>query len=82
MNYQTKLFLGMGLLALFARPLPAEQIVLTPVMDATLYEDDAGALANGTGEHLFFGRVGSSPEGDEKLRRSLIRFDLAAIPAN
>lgn len=79
MNYQTKAFLGAGLLVLFAMPLQAEQIVLTPILDATLYEDAEGDLANGGGDHLFFGQVG--PNGDEELRRTLVKFDLSSIPA-
>jgi glucose/arabinose dehydrogenase len=82
MNYQTKFCLSIALLALCCSPVQAEQLIVTPVMDATLYEDDAGALANSIGEHLFFGRVGSSLEGAEKLRRTLVRFDLSAIPPN
>jgi glucose/arabinose dehydrogenase len=59
----------------------AEQVVLTPVMDTTLYEDDEGDLGNGAGEYLFFGRVGSTQLGAEKLRRALVKFDLSTIPA-
>ncbi len=80
MNYQTLSFLGCLLGALFAPAALADQVILTPDMDATLYEDDSGALANGIGENLFFGRVGGP--GGEKLRRALIRFDLSAIPSN
>jgi glucose/arabinose dehydrogenase len=79
MNYQTRFCLSMGLLALCSMPLPAEQIILTPVMDATLYQDNAGAWANGSGEHLYFGKVGTS--GDDTLRRSLLKFDVSSIPA-
>lgn len=80
MNYQTKHFLGIGLLAISSMPIQAEQLVATPAMDVTLYEDNAGALANGTGEFLFFGRVGGI--GGEELRRAMIKFDLSSIPAN
>ncbi|HET6565819.1 MAG TPA: hypothetical protein VFG52_10435, partial [Xanthomonadales bacterium] len=79
MNYLAKLILGVCLWAITITALQAEQVVLTPVMDATLYEDDGGELANGAGNYLFFGRVAST--GDEKLRRSLVKFDVSSIPA-
>ena len=48
--------------------------------DATLYEDRMGALANGSGQHLFVGRTDSSSGG--AIRRTIIRFDIANnIPA-
>jgi len=75
-------FLKVNLVFLAAFFLPdqvtAVEVQLEPVMDATLYEDDAGAQASGKGEYLFFGKVGSS--GDNKLRRSLIKFDVSSIP--
>lgn len=48
-------------------------IDLFPVADNTLYEDDAGAISNGAGQHVFTGRTN---QGD--LRRGLFRFDIAA----
>ncbi len=55
----------------------AEVVVLTPVRDATLYQDDAGAVANGAGQHLFIARTAV---GDR--RRAVLAFDVAgAIPA-
>ena len=49
-------------------------------MDNTLYEDATGSLSNGLGEYLFAGR--NSVNGDQKIRRGLIQFDVAAtIPA-
>jgi glucose/arabinose dehydrogenase len=56
----------------------AIEVQFWPDRDATLYED-SGSLANGSGDHLFFGKVGT--QGDEFLRRALVRFDVSAIPA-
>ena len=53
----------------------ADEVTLTPVADAALYEQPAGLLANGAGDYLF---VGNTAVPD--VRRSLLRFDLAAIP--
>jgi hypothetical protein len=61
-------------------PLHAEVIELLPDQDNTLYEDAEGEVSNGAGKGLFFGKVG--PDGDELLRRALVRFDLSAIPSN
>lgn len=58
----------------------AEVVELTPVADNTLFEDPQGDFSSGAGEYLFFGKVG--PDGDELLRRALVRFDVSAIPAN
>ena len=45
--------------------------------DNTLYEDAAGSLANGAGQHMFAGNTGGG-----SARRGLIAFDIAAsIPA-
>jgi glucose/arabinose dehydrogenase len=57
----------------------AVQVQLTPVADTTLYEDGDGALANGSGDYLFFGKVGTT--GGEELRRALVKFDVSSIPA-
>lgn len=43
--------------------------------DATLIEDSAGALANGSGDRLFSGATGQFGG-----RRALVRFDLTSIP--
>jgi glucose/arabinose dehydrogenase len=64
----------------FAAPAGAVQVQFTPVMDATLYEDAEGDVANGSGEHLYFGRTGSA--GNPPLRRALVKFDLTSIPPN
>ena len=56
---------------------PAQTIELAPIMDATLYEDAGGVLANGSGSYLFVGRT-----AQPLTRRALIAFDIAgAIPA-
>lgn len=54
-------------------------VVLVPAADSTLIEDPAGALANGSGERLFVGRVGAN--AGSTLRRALLRFDLSPLPA-
>ena len=54
----------------------AEVAVLTPSRDNTLYEDPAGGVSNGAGEHLFAGRTASGSR-----RRALLAFDVAgSIP--
>jgi hypothetical protein len=60
-----------------ATPALAVTVELEPMMDATLYEDAEGDLANGSGSHLFVGRT-----GQPLARRALLAFDIAgAIPA-
>ena len=60
------------------------QTVMTfkPSKDTTLYETnvDGSIKSNGKGQQLFVGRVGTLPEGDGKIRRTLISFDVSAIP--
>ncbi|MBL9140572.1 MAG: DNRLRE domain-containing protein [Phycisphaerae bacterium] len=57
----------------------ADSIVLQPVADATLIEPaDELARANGAGFYMFAGRVGVNGAGTR--RRSVLRFDLSAIP--
>ena len=54
-------------------PVPgAAQVRLTPIQDATLYEQDDGLRANGSGEFLFIGVT----NGRDK-RRALVAFDVA-----
>ncbi len=66
-----------------AMPIDAATVVLNPSRDATIFSDVPAAgqpyKADGAGPHLFFGRL--SAQGDGELRRALIAFDLAAIPA-
>ena len=67
-------------LFLFCLPLHAVVIELLPDQDNTLYEDAEGDVSNGAGKGLFFGKTG--PDGDELLRRALVRFDLSGIPSS
>lgn len=72
---------GLGALAfalMLAAPAHADTIQLVPDRDNTLYERAAGDLSNGAGTGLFFGRTGVN--AGSLLRRSLLRFDLSAIP--
>ncbi len=59
-------------------PVPgATQVRLPTVQDATLYEQDDGLRANGSGEHLFIGMTNS-----REKRRALVAFDVAgSVPA-
>ena len=50
----------------------AEQVVLTPDQDNTLFEDSDGDTSNGGGPALFAGKTGSG-----LARRALLRFDLS-----
>ena len=66
-----------GLLVLLATSMAADavQVELTPVADATLFEDNP-EFASGAGDFLFVGPIASGSP-----RRALLRFDLSAIPA-
>jgi len=44
--------------------------------DNTLYEDPAGLLSNGSGQYLFVGQTSTGA-----IRRTLVAFDISAIPA-
>jgi uncharacterized repeat protein (TIGR01451 family) len=59
------------------RALPAS-LTLTPVADNTLYQDPAGQLSNGAGQHFY---VGDTNQTTNDIRRGAIKFDLTAIPA-
>jgi hypothetical protein len=70
------------LITAFSPGVRAAQITLEPVKDNTLYEprNAASFTSNGAGEHFFAGRV--DDEGNAKLRRGLLAFDIAGnIPA-
>ncbi len=57
----------------------ADQAVLTPARDNTIYEQSA-AVSNGAGDFLFAGRT--SGVGGNSARRALLQFDIAgSIPA-
>ena len=54
------------------------RVMLAATRDNTLFEDDAGAVSSGSGQHLF---VGSTNSGS--IRRGLIAFNVAgALPAD
>jgi hypothetical protein len=65
-------------LAATSVPAVADTAVLTPVADATLFEPPFKDLqrASGSGQYLYLGRTSR-----DRLRRSLLRFDLSSIPA-
>ena len=50
------------------------QLVLEPIADGTLFEDEFGDLANGAGERAF---VGDNAGGE--VRRAVMRFDTSGI---
>lgn len=51
-------------------------VSLSSVADNTLYEDPAGNLSNGAGQHFYVGET-----AQPAARRGLIKFDLSSIPA-
>lgn len=60
--------------------LPATTAVISAAKDNTLYENEAGALSNGMGQHFFAG-VTAAQQGN-LIRRGVIAFDVgAAVPA-
>lgn len=67
------------MLGLFSFPLFAEQVVLEPAKDNTIYEDEQGSLSNGNGNYLFVGINGTN--GGNRVMRTLLAFDLSSIPA-
>jgi len=55
---------------------PEGELLEIPVsLDTTLYEDPAGSIGNGAGQHLFVGKSGQNLD-----RRALLFFDTAALP--
>ncbi len=60
---------------LLAGSLHADTVVLNPIQDSTIYQDNVGN-SNGGGEFFFAGQNGGASP-----RRGLIQFDLSAIPA-
>lgn len=63
------------LLALAGTQATAQELLLAPVADATLYSEATDG-ANGGGDGLFAGRTQNG-----ERRRSLLRFDLSSLPA-
>jgi len=55
----------------------ATTVQMTPVADATLYENGAGLYANSQGAGVFAGLNGGGA-----IRRALVRFDLSSLPAD
>jgi hypothetical protein len=71
------LLLALGAQLAAAAPASAGSVVLEPAKDNTLYEDVAGSLSNGAGDHLFAGRNGLG-----QVVRGLLEFDVAGnVPA-
>lgn len=56
-------------------PAGAATVSIEADRDATLIEDPAGALANGSGPNFFVGR---NNQTRDSIRRALVRFDVAA----
>ena len=55
----------------------ADEVILNPVNDNTLYERDQGDISNGAGVHMFAGTNNSGA-----IRRALIAFDITSgVPA-
>jgi len=52
-------------------------VTITADKDNTLYQSGTGALSNGSGIHLFFGKTQGG-----STRRALIHFDLSVLPTN
>jgi hypothetical protein len=72
------ILLGCVMLAWILAPSSERTAFVEADRDATLIEDPAGALANGSGPNLFAGHTAQELGG---VRRGLIRFDVAsAVP--
>lgn len=56
----------------------ADTVVLEPIKDNTLIENDDGALSNGAGEGIFTGRLANPGQG--KVLRAMLAFDLSSVP--
>jgi hypothetical protein len=68
--------IGMSAVAMLlvpTRQAVADSVTLLPVKDATLFEQNQGSLADGSGQYLFAGRTGQPAN-----RRALLAFDIAA----
>jgi len=62
-------------------PAFGETVQLQPVKDNTLYENVPDS-SNGAGKYLFIGQTGEDNGIPASFRRTLLEFDLSAIPAN
>lgn len=76
MTRLTGTFLGLLLAASPALAGDAVTVTLNPSADNSLFESSTGDLSNGAGIYLFAGLTNRV-----ELRRGLIRFNLASIPA-
>lgn len=65
---------GSAMLVLASGAAHAEQLVFEPIADTTVYED-ATSYGTGASDFLFVGPIASGSP-----RRSLLRFDLSALP--
>lgn len=65
-------------IVLFDSAARADQATLQASKDNTLYEYFEGLFSNGAGEYIFAGRNNQS---SDTIRRALIAFDVAALPA-
>ncbi len=54
----------------------ADQVLVYPAADNTLYQSFNRGLSNGEGSYVFAGKTASG-----QIRRALVRFDLTGIPA-
>jgi len=54
----------------------ADQVILPALKDSTLFADDEGRFANGSGENIFIGAT-----ANQSSRRVCISFNLSSIPA-
>ena len=61
------------------QPAAGDTAQLVPSKDNTLYENPAGPLSNGAGPTLYAGKTGQN--NAYLLRRSVLAFDFASIPA-
>ena len=64
-----------AVLWLFTPFVAADEVIISPIKDNTLYEHQDGALSNGAGEYFFAGKTGIF--ADFRLHRALIAFDIA-----
>lgn len=71
------IYLSVGLLvsAAFFSAGMAEEALVNPSKDNTLYQEDTGETSNGAGDHIFAGRT-----RDGAVRRAVIAFDVSTIP--
>lgn len=76
---RTGVGLSVALLAGVASAAPVT-VPIAANRDNTLYEDDNGALSSGAATSFYVGRLG--PNGAQKIRRGLLRFDTSSIPTN